>query len=168
MQILGQDTSAMRDTATAGLEPDAGVEWSHQVPGEEVVMQLDASQVTVMLPVRDLARAREFYERVLALPTGEERLDGKVVYHCGGTEIALFPKAEGTKAEHTALSFRVDDIRAAIGQLESRGVVFSDYDLPGFRTIEHVCVLGSEKAAWFNDPEGNILCLHEDIPMPSA
>jgi hypothetical protein len=26
-----------------------------------------------------------------------------------------------------------------------------------------VCVLGSEKAAWFEDPEGNILCLHEDI-----
>ena len=42
-------------------------------------MQLDAQQVTVMLPVRDLARAREFYERALALPTGEEKLDGKVV-----------------------------------------------------------------------------------------
>jgi hypothetical protein len=24
-------------------------------------------------------------------------------------------------------------------------------------------VLGSEKAAWFEDPEGNILCLHEDL-----
>jgi hypothetical protein len=29
-------------------------------------------------------------------------------------------------------------------------------------------VLGSEKAAWFNDPEGNILCLHEDIPSAAA
>lgn len=131
-------------------------------------MQLDASQVTAMLPVRDLARARDFYERVLALPAGEERLDGKVVYHCGGTEIALFPKPEGTRAEHTALSFRVDDIGASIAELESRGVTFFDYDLPGFRTVGHVCVLGSEKAAWFSDPEGNILCLHEDIPTPSA
>ena len=131
-------------------------------------MQLGGSQVTVMLPVRDLARARNFYERVQALPTGEEWLDGKVVYHCGGTEIALFPKAEGTKAEHTALCSRVDDIRVAIDQLGSRDVGFSDYDLPGFRSGEHVCVLGSEKAAWFNDPEGNILCLHEDIPRPSA
>lgn len=127
-------------------------------------MQLDAQQVTVMLPVRDLARARDFYERALALPTGEEKPDGKVVYHCGGTEIALFPKPEGTKAEHTALSFRVDDIRSSIAELEGRGVVFADYDLPGFKTVEHVCVLGSEKAAWFSDPEGNILCLHEDIP----
>ena len=127
-------------------------------------MQLDAQQVTVMLPVRDLVRAREFYERALALPSGEEKLDGKVVYHCGGTEIALFPKPEGTKSEHTALSFRVADIRSSIAELEGRGVVFADYDLPGFKTVEHVCVLGSEKAAWFNDTEGNILCLHEDIP----
>lgn len=131
-------------------------------------MHLDASQVTVMLPVRDLARARDFYERVLALPPGEERLDGKVVYRCGGTEVALFPKPEGTKAEHTALSFRVEDLRASVEHLERRGVVFCDYDLPGFRTVGHVCVLGSEKAAWFNDPEGNLLCLHEDIPTPSA
>lgn len=128
-------------------------------------MQLAANQVTVMLPVRDLARARDFYERALALPSGEERLDGKVVYHCGGTEIALFPKPEGTKAEHTALSFKVDDIRAAITELQGRGVVFADYDFPDFKTIGHVCVLGSEKAAWFTDPEGNILCLHEDIPL---
>lgn len=127
-------------------------------------MQLDASQVTIMLPVRDLARARDFYERALALPQGEERSDGKVVYRCGGTEIALFPKPEGTKAEHTALSFRVQDIRAAIREMKARGVEFADYDLPGFKTVEHVCVLGSEKAAWFSDPEGNILCLHEDIP----
>ena len=126
-------------------------------------MQLNSQQVTVMLPVRDLARAREFYERALALPSGEEKQDGKVVYHCGGTEIALFPKPEGTKAEHTALCFRVEDIRSSILELEGRGVVFADYDLPGFKTVEHVCVLGSEKAAWFNDTEGNILCLHEDI-----
>lgn len=127
-------------------------------------MQLNASQVTVMLPVRDLARAREFYEQALKLPTGDEHLDGKVVYQCGGCEIALFPKLEGTKAQHTALSFRVQDIRASIADLESRGVTFADYDLPDFKTVEHVCVLGSEKAAWFNDTEGNILCLHEDIP----
>ena len=34
---------------------------------------------------------------------------------------------------------------------------------PPVVTVEHVCVLGAEKAAWFNDPEGNILCLHEDL-----
>lgn len=124
---------------------------------------LAGTQVTCMLPVKDLARARRFYEDSLRLEAIGQRPDGKFVYRCGGTEIALFPKPEGTKAEHTALSFAVPDIRAAIAELKGRGVAFEDYDLPEFRTVDHVCVLGSEKAAWFRDPEGNILCLHEDV-----
>jgi catechol 2,3-dioxygenase-like lactoylglutathione lyase family enzyme len=124
---------------------------------------ITSTQVTCMLPVKDLARARQFYEQKLQLVPLGARPDGKFVYRCGGAEIALFPKAEGTKAEHTALSFLVSDIAAAIAELKGRGVVFDDYDLPDFRTVEHVCVLGSEKAAWFRDPEGNILCLHEDL-----
>jgi catechol 2,3-dioxygenase-like lactoylglutathione lyase family enzyme len=126
-------------------------------------MNFAASPVTVMLPVKDLERARRFYGEALALDPLGARPDGKFVYRCGGAEIALFPKPEGTKAEHTAISFRVDDIGAAIAELEGRGVVFADYDLPGLKTVDHVCVLGSEKAAWFSDPEGNILCLHEDV-----
>ena len=116
-----------------------------------------------MLPVKDMARARRFYEEQLRLAPEGLKPDGKFVYRCGGTEIALFPKPEGTKAEHTALSFKVPDIRAAIRDLKGRGVRFADYDYPGLKTVEHVCVLGAEKAAWFEDPEGNILCLHEDL-----
>ena len=124
---------------------------------------LGNATVTCMLPVKDLDRARRFYETGLGLTAGEAKPDGKFVYRCGGTEIALFPKPEGTKAEHTALSWRVDDIGVAIAALKSRGVAFADYDFPGFKTVNHVCVLGSEKAAWFEDTEGNILCLHEDL-----
>lgn len=124
---------------------------------------LAASSVTCMLPVKDLARARRFYEQVLGLEPLGAKPDGKFIYRCGGTELALFPKPEGTKAEHTALSFRVERIGDAVAALEQRGVRFADYDLPGLKTVEHVCVLGSEKAAWFEDPEGNILCLHEEL-----
>ena len=116
-----------------------------------------------MLPVKDLARARGFYEQSLGLAPLGAKPDGKFVYRCGGTELALFPKPEGTKAEHTALSFRVADIGRAVADLERRGVRFADYDLPGLKTVGHVCVLGAEKAAWFEDTEGNILCLHEDV-----
>jgi catechol 2,3-dioxygenase-like lactoylglutathione lyase family enzyme len=124
---------------------------------------LAKTQVTCMLPVKDLARARAFYENSLGLEPLGQKPDGKFIYRCGGTEIALFPKPEGTKAEHTAVSFLVSDIQAEIADLKSRGVKFDDYDFPDFKTVGHVCVLGSEKAAWFRDPEGNILCLHEDL-----
>lgn len=119
--------------------------------------------VTTMLPVKDMARARAFYEGCLGLTPGHLKPDGKFEYAVGGSTLALFPKPEGTRAEHTAISFKVDDIATSVRALERAGVVFEDYDLPGFKTVEHVCVLGSEKAAWFKDPEGNFLCLHEDI-----
>jgi len=124
---------------------------------------LTETEVTCMLPVKDLVRARRFYEQQLGLAPQGLQADGKFTYRVGGTRLALFPRAGGTKAEHTAVSFRVADIETAVAELTSRGVTFADYDLPGLKTVNHVCVLGSEKAAWFTDPEGNILCLHEDL-----
>jgi catechol 2,3-dioxygenase-like lactoylglutathione lyase family enzyme len=129
----------------------------------ETAGPLAATTVSCILPVKEMARARRFYEQSLGLEPEGAKPDGKFVYRVGATEIALFPRPEGTRATHTALSFRVADIAGAVRALEQRGVDFADYDLPGLKTVEHVCVLGAEKAAWFNDPEGNILCLHEDI-----
>jgi len=125
---------------------------------------LTNASVTTMLPVKDMDRARAFYEGCLGLKAGNFKPDGKFEYSVGGSTLALFPKPEGTKAEHTAISFRVHDIAASVDELARAGVVFEDYDLPGFKTVEHVCVLGSEKAAWFKDTEGNYLCIHEDLP----
>ncbi len=48
----------------------------------------------------------------------------------GGGTLALFPKPEGTKADHTAISFRVGDIVATIEVLERAGVAFEDDDFP--------------------------------------
>jgi len=119
--------------------------------------------LTTILPVLDLARARTFYEQRLGLRGGRAKPDGKYEYPVGNGALALFQRGGPTKADHTAVSFAVRDISRAIRELESRGVKFHDYDLPGLKTVDHVCVLGSEKAAWFSDPEGNILCLHEDV-----
>jgi len=126
---------------------------------------LSETSVTTMLPVKDINRARAFYEGCLGLRPGGLRPDGKFVYLVGGSILALFPKPEGTKADHTAISFRVADIDASIKELKRAGVVFEDYDVPGLKTVNHVCVLGAEKAAWFRDTEGNYLCIHEDLPQ---
>jgi catechol 2,3-dioxygenase-like lactoylglutathione lyase family enzyme len=124
---------------------------------------LTHASVTTMLPVIDMARARAFYEGSLGLQPGGFKPDGKFVYAVGGSTLALFPKPEGTRADHTAISFQVADIAASIAELQRAGVAFESYDFPGLKTIDHVCVLGSEKAAWFKDTEGNYLCLHEDL-----
>jgi catechol 2,3-dioxygenase-like lactoylglutathione lyase family enzyme len=124
---------------------------------------LSDATVTTMLPVKDMNRARRFYEDCLGLKPGGSKPDGKFVYQVGGSTLALFPKPEGTKADHTAISFRVADIAASIRELKETGVAFEDYDFPGLKTVNHVCVLGAEKAAWFKDTEGNYLCIHEDL-----
>ena len=125
---------------------------------------LTDAPVTTILPVKDMNRARAFYETKLGLKPVGLKPDGKFVYACGGGAlVALFPKEGGTKADHTAISFQVGDIATVVDALEARGVLFEDYDLPGLKTVDHVCVLGSEKAAWFRDTEGNYLCVHEEL-----
>jgi len=123
---------------------------------------LSNAGVTTILPVRDMERARKFYEQSLGLEAKGFAADGNFIFACGGgAQLALILKPEGTKAEHTALSFEVQGIYHVIAKLKDKGVVFEDYDLPGLKTVDHVCVLGSDKAAWFKDSEGNILCVHE-------
>jgi len=125
---------------------------------------LGRSPMTTMLPVMDLARARRFYEETLGLAPAGSRPDGKFVYRLGGGGLlALFPRGAPTRADHTAVSFEVEDVAAEVRELSARGVPFEDYDLPGLKTVNKVCVLGSERAAWFKDPEGNILCIHQDV-----
>jgi predicted enzyme related to lactoylglutathione lyase len=128
------------------------------------MIMLANAPVTTILPVVNMQRARDFYEKKLGLKPVGLKPDGKFVYSTGGgAVIALFPKEGGTKADHTAISFQVPDIAAEIKSLKAAGVVFEDYDFPGLKTVNHVCVLGAEKAAWFKDTEGNYLCLHEDM-----
>jgi catechol 2,3-dioxygenase-like lactoylglutathione lyase family enzyme len=123
---------------------------------------LTEAHATAMLPVVDMNRARAFYEGLLGLPAPQVRPGGEARYQAGGLSFALYPRATPTRADHTALSFEVRDLAAEMRDLRARGVCFEEYDLPGLKTREGVCVLGAERAAWFKDTEGNILCLHQD------
>lgn len=124
---------------------------------------LTDSEIMVILPVRDMARAKEFYKTKLELVPEGERSDGSFVFKCGHVKLSLMPKPGGTKADHTALTIAVDNIKEEIASLKSRGVKFEDYSLPKLKTVDHIATMANEKAAWFTDTEGNILCIHEDL-----
>lgn len=86
---------------------------------------LENAPVTTILPVVNMKCARDFYENKLGLTPVGMRKDGKFVYACGGgAVIALFPEEGGSKADHTAVSFQVNNIDTAITELKSAGVVF--------------------------------------------
>jgi catechol 2,3-dioxygenase-like lactoylglutathione lyase family enzyme len=130
---------------------------------------LSQAVITTILQVRDGSGAVEFYRDRLGLHYTGRNSEGQEMFClAGGSGLALMPGPDATPTGRTELSFEVADIVAEIRDLEQRGVKFADYDLPGLKTVDHVCVLGSEKAAWFDDPDGNVLCLHEVVPRGNA
>ena len=129
-------------------------------------MDLATASATTILPITRAGPATTFYGDLLGLPSQGTDAGGNLLFGlAGGSTLALVEKPAGAQAEHTAISFEVRDIGEGITDLQSRGVVFEDYDLPDLKTVDHVCVLGAEKAAWFKDPDGNVLCLHERLDV---
>ncbi|KHL15087.1 putative enzyme related to lactoylglutathione lyase [Mumia flava] len=123
---------------------------------------LTNSVTTQMIPVRDVARAKDFYyqARLGLAPSGETPDGGYAFATAGGHMIALLPDADGAPSGRTMLSFEVPDLEKEVQDLESGGIVFEDYDTPEITTTGHIARQGNEAAAWFKDSEGNVLCLH--------
>jgi catechol 2,3-dioxygenase-like lactoylglutathione lyase family enzyme len=116
---------------------------------------------TTMLPVTDVPRARRFYEEKLGLKPGTPEPTGEIVYETDGSTLAIYPRAEPPKSDHTALSFEVDDIEREVKDLRGRGVQFEHYDMPDARERDGIYEMAGTKCAWMRDPDGNILCIHQ-------
>ena len=61
----------------------------------------------------------------------------------------------------TGATFSVKDLAKEMEDLREKGVRFEEYDLPGIKTVDGVATMGEHKGAWFKDPSGNILALHQ-------
>jgi catechol 2,3-dioxygenase-like lactoylglutathione lyase family enzyme len=114
------------------------------------------------VPTTDIARAREFYGATLGLEeTGIALPGGEVLFRCGGdSTLQVYERPTAGDAEHTLATWEVPDVRAAVDELRGAGVRFEEYDMPGFRTEDGVLSQDGFQAAWFRDPDGNILCVH--------
>jgi catechol 2,3-dioxygenase-like lactoylglutathione lyase family enzyme len=126
---------------------------------------LTEARITAIVPTTDLARAREFYGDTLGLRDVDAPAPGpQVIYRCGGgTLLEVYERPTAGDAQHTLASWEVGDVRAAVGELRGRGIEFEEYDLPEFKTEDGVATAGDFQAAWFRDPDGNILCIHSQF-----
>ena len=112
------------------------------------------------LPVADLTRAKAFYIGVLGFEDIESETDAAVMINAGGdTRFVLFVTPNTERGGHTQLGFAVDDIEAEVAELKARGVVFEEYDVPGFKTVNSIVDSPPTRAAWFLDPDRNIVGL---------
>ena len=119
--------------------------------------------VNAMIPTKDLARARAFYEGMLGLKGRREAVAGAVSYDCGGGSwFLLYEMFEDVTPGPTVACWSVGDIQAEVSSLQAQGVEFVEFDLPGATRQGAVSQLGDVgKGAWFKDPDGNVLQLFE-------
>jgi catechol 2,3-dioxygenase-like lactoylglutathione lyase family enzyme len=122
---------------------------------------LKDAPVDPAIPCQDLDRARAFYSEKLGLEPVSETPGG--LWYEGGeaTGFLLFPSSGRASGEHTQVGFRVEDIDAEVRDLKARGLVFDEYDFPGFDKQTHVAESPAGRSAWFKDSEGNLLGLFQ-------
>lgn len=124
---------------------------------------LSNAKVVPTLPVVDLDRARKFYRETLGLKEIKVGEMNDAYFQCGkGTELYIYQRGQ-TKADNTACSFEVDSLEDEMKELRGKGLVFEEYDFPGLKTVNGVAILGTYKAAWFKDTEGNILNIGQKV-----
>lgn len=119
---------------------------------------LSTAPVAATIPVVDIERAKKFYGQTLGLKMGQSEADGTMFEAGQGTMVYIYQRGP-SKADHTLASFKVDNLEEEMSQLRSKGVTFEEYDLPNLKTVNGVATMGSMKAAWFKDSEGNILSI---------
>ncbi|HEX2163196.1 MAG TPA: VOC family protein [Thermoanaerobaculia bacterium] len=118
---------------------------------------LGEKRALATVAVKDLAAGERFYAQTLGLEvTGREGSE-TVTFKAGDSEMLLYRSelAGGNRA--TAVTWIVGaDLEKVVEQLDSKGVEFQHYDLPGMSLTGHVHSAGDLRVAWFTDPEGNI------------
>lgn len=122
---------------------------------------LDTFPVFAVLPSSDLDRARTWYRDHLGMdPTKED--PGGLWYSCAdGSWLVVTRSQFAGTARNTAASFQVTGIADLMARMRANGVVFEDYDLPDFSTVDGLFTWGGYRAAWFKDADGNIIEISE-------
>lgn len=120
--------------------------------------------IDVVLEVTDLQLARRFYVDQLELPVLREDPRGAIDLRVGATGgLALKLTPDRPPGEQTRASWRVDDVRAELAYLKTRGITAVNYDLPGLKTVDGVADLGFAHGAWIADPDSNIIGLMQYV-----
>jgi predicted enzyme related to lactoylglutathione lyase len=122
---------------------------------------LQKSPMYAYIPVKDVNRARQFYEQKLGFKPKEE-VAGGVVYEFGAhTACFMYPTPNAGTSQASQAFWQVDDVEREVAELKAKGVKFEDYDMPDMKN--GISTAGGAKAAWFKDSEGNIMAVIQSV-----
>lgn len=118
---------------------------------------LGDGSVSATIGVKDMKAANDFYEGVLGLTKADESAGG-TYYKSGSTGIFVYPTQFAGTNKATYAAWLVQDVDETAKNLKDKGVQFEQYDnMPGMTREGDIHIMGDLRAAWFTDPDGNIL-----------
>ena len=117
-------------------------------------------QLVAFILSSHLGRSHAFYEGILGL-TRVEATPMANVYDANGTPLRVTLVPGHTPSRFTVLGWYVTDLKAAMADLEARGVQFKEYegyplDADGIWTAPN-----GRRVAWFEDPDANIISVSQ-------
>jgi len=113
------------------------------------------------IAVKDLVVAKKFYQDILGFSSAGAEGAGVVTLRSGRSTIVVYESEFAGTNKATSATWGVgDDLDSIVQTLKLAGVSFEHYGVQGLRREGDVHVAGGFRAAWFKDPDGNILHLN--------
>jgi catechol 2,3-dioxygenase-like lactoylglutathione lyase family enzyme len=109
--------------------------------------------------VKDLKAAKKFYGDTLGLKLTPVPEPEVLNYKSGNSTVLVYKSQFAGSNKATSVTWIVDDVESTVKELKAKGVSFEHYDFPGMTRKGDVHIAGKSKAAWFKDPDGNILAI---------
>ena len=109
--------------------------------------------------VKDLKAAKRFYGDTLGLKLTPVPEPEVLNYKSGNSTVLVYKSQFAGSNKATSVTWIVDDVEGTVRDLKAKGVAFEHYDFPGMTRKGDVHIAGKSKAAWFKDPDGNILAV---------
>jgi predicted enzyme related to lactoylglutathione lyase len=109
--------------------------------------------------VKDLKAAKKFYSDTLGLKLTPVPEPEVLNYKSGNSTVLVYKSQFAGSNKATSVTWIVDDVEGTVKDLKAKGVAFEHYDFPGMTRKGDVHIAGKSKAAWFKDPDGNILAV---------
>jgi len=111
------------------------------------------------IAVKDLKAAKKFYGDTLGLkpvPVPEPEV---LNYKSGNSTVLVYKSQFAGSNKATSVTWIVDDVEGTVKDLKAKGAAVEHYDFSGMTRKGDVHIAGKSKAAWFKDPDGNILAV---------
>ena len=107
--------------------------------------------------VNNIDDARSFYAETLGMTVSDGEMGMLHLVLPSGQRVLVYPKEDHEPASFTILNLVVDDVEAAVDELNARGVVTKIYGDESGTDEKGIQRQWGPPIAWFRDPAGNVL-----------